>query len=158
MNAWMRVSAAETVSEGRRRAMFLRWKKAVLVMWVMWRSNLGLVSKMIPRLRVWDAVWTQTHLQSQMFDQFSCSDSCSKCFPPIRHLVFPSVSSAPAQHSAALPPGPGFFHYTWKNKQISAQMITAFVTISYEYNVFSLVVWHILFCFHFLVQYLSITA
>ncbi len=54
MNAWMRVSAAEKVSEGRRRAMFLRWKKAVLVMWVMWRSNLSLVSKMIPRLRVWD--------------------------------------------------------------------------------------------------------
>ena len=50
----MRVSAAEKVSEGRRRAMFLRWKKAVLVMWLIWRSNLSLLSKMIHRLRVCD--------------------------------------------------------------------------------------------------------
>ncbi len=31
MNAWIRVSAAEKESDGQGRAMFFRWKKAVLV-------------------------------------------------------------------------------------------------------------------------------
>ena len=31
MKAWIRVSAAVKESDGRRREMFLRWKKAVLV-------------------------------------------------------------------------------------------------------------------------------
>ena len=36
MNAWTRVWAAESDGEGRRRVMFLRWKKAVLVIWFIW--------------------------------------------------------------------------------------------------------------------------
>jgi len=52
MKAWMSVSAAEKVSEGRRRAMFLRWKKADLVMWLMCCSKERLLSKVIPRLRM----------------------------------------------------------------------------------------------------------
>ena len=34
--AWMSVSAQENDKEGQRRAMFLRWKKAVLVAWLTW--------------------------------------------------------------------------------------------------------------------------
>ena len=36
---WRGVLAAEEEREGRVRAMFLRWKKAVLVMWLMWVSK-----------------------------------------------------------------------------------------------------------------------
>ena len=48
----MRVSAAEGVKEGRRRAMFLRWKKAVFVMWLTWGRNEREGSNMTPRLRI----------------------------------------------------------------------------------------------------------
>ena len=48
----MRVSAAEGVREGRRRAMFLRWKKAVFVIWLTWVWNEREGSKMTPRLRI----------------------------------------------------------------------------------------------------------
>ena len=34
MKAWIRVSVADKESDGRRRVMFLRWKKAVLVIYV----------------------------------------------------------------------------------------------------------------------------
>ena len=34
MKAWIRVSVAEKESDGRRRAMFLRWKKADLLIYV----------------------------------------------------------------------------------------------------------------------------
>ena len=36
MNAWTRVLAAESDMEGRRQGMFLRWKKAALVIWFIW--------------------------------------------------------------------------------------------------------------------------
>lgn len=39
--------------EGRRRAMFLRWKKAVLVTWLAWGKKERVGFKMIPRLRTW---------------------------------------------------------------------------------------------------------
>ena len=35
MKAWIRVSAAEKESDGWSWAMFLRWKNAVLVIWLM---------------------------------------------------------------------------------------------------------------------------
>ena len=52
MKAWMRVSAAEKESKGRRRAMFLRWKKAVWVRRLVCCSNERLLSRIIPRLQV----------------------------------------------------------------------------------------------------------
>ena len=36
MKAWMSVAAAVVDRLGRRRAMFRRWKKAVLVIWLTW--------------------------------------------------------------------------------------------------------------------------
>ena len=39
MNAWTRVSGAEIDREGRRRVLFLRWKKAVFVIWFIWGRN-----------------------------------------------------------------------------------------------------------------------
>ena len=47
----MSVSAAENDREGRRRAMFLRWKKAVLVTWLTWGRNESVGSRIMPRLR-----------------------------------------------------------------------------------------------------------
>ena len=49
MNAWTRVSAAESDREARRRVMFLRWKKAVFVIW---GRNERVGSRMIPKLRM----------------------------------------------------------------------------------------------------------
>ena len=39
MNAWTRVSAAESDREGWRRVMFLEWKKAAFVIWFIWWRN-----------------------------------------------------------------------------------------------------------------------
>lgn len=47
----MSVSAAEKDREGRMRAMFLRWKNAVLVIWLTWGTNERVGSRMTPRLR-----------------------------------------------------------------------------------------------------------
>ena len=58
MKAWIRVSAAEKVREGRRRAMLRRWKNAVLVILFTWGRNDRVGSKMIPRLRMWVEVLT----------------------------------------------------------------------------------------------------
>ena len=50
MNAWTRVSAVVSDREGRRRVMFLRWKKAVLVIWFIWGRDERVGSRMIPKL------------------------------------------------------------------------------------------------------------
>ena len=52
MKACIRVSAAVNERDGRRRAMFLRWKKAVLVICLTWGRNDRVGSKMTPRLRI----------------------------------------------------------------------------------------------------------
>ena len=59
MKAWIRVSAAEKVREGRRWAMLRRWKNAVLVILFTWGRNDRVGSKMIPRLRMWLEVLTR---------------------------------------------------------------------------------------------------
>lgn len=51
INARMRINAAEKVSEGQRWAMFLMWKKVILVMWLIWWSHFSW-SKKIPILWV----------------------------------------------------------------------------------------------------------
>ena len=50
MNARTRVSAAESDREGWRRVMFLRWKKAVLVIWFISGRDERVGSRMIPKL------------------------------------------------------------------------------------------------------------
>lgn len=49
MNAWMSVSAAEEERVGRRRAIFRRWKKDVLVTWLMWDLKESVGSMVMPR-------------------------------------------------------------------------------------------------------------
>lgn len=56
IKAWIRVSAAEKVREGRRRTMFLMWKKAVLVTWLTVADgvtdNFNCLSELVPRLQI----------------------------------------------------------------------------------------------------------
>lgn len=51
----MRINTTEKVSEVQRWAMFLRWKKAILVMWLLWWSNISWLSKKLPILWVYGA-------------------------------------------------------------------------------------------------------
>lgn len=48
----MRIYTAEKVSEGQKWAMFLRWKKVILVMWLLWWSNFSWLSKKLSILWV----------------------------------------------------------------------------------------------------------
>ena len=52
MNVLTRVLVAESDREGRRRVMFLRWKKAVFVIWFTSGRNERVGSRMIPKLRM----------------------------------------------------------------------------------------------------------
>lgn len=68
MKAWMRVSAAEKDRDGRRRAMFLRWKKAVFTVCLTCDSNERVVSKMAPRLRMcWDVCTMEPSMVREKF-------------------------------------------------------------------------------------------
>lgn len=50
MKAWIKDSAAEKEIDGRTQAIFLRWKKALLVICLTWCSNERLLSKMTSKL------------------------------------------------------------------------------------------------------------
>lgn len=48
----MRIYTTEKVSEGQNWAMLLSWKKAILVMWLLWWPNFSRLSKKLPILWV----------------------------------------------------------------------------------------------------------
>ena len=52
MKVWMSVAAAVVDRLGRRRAMFRRWKKIVLVIWLTWGRKERVGSRITPRLRI----------------------------------------------------------------------------------------------------------